>query len=77
MGCTTVGQAQANLHSRGVFGINAFTPFVIMILAALRWLPEKRVPVAERKGSCRRGFAGGQRCVCCVFRTVVPASTLA
>lgn len=61
MGCTTVGQAQANLHSRGVFGLTAITPFVIMVLAALRWLPEKQVPLAERRGSCRRGFQGGQR----------------
>lgn len=61
MGCTTVGQAQANLHSRGVFGLTAITPLVIMVLAALRWLPEKQVPLAERRGACRRGFQGGQR----------------
>ncbi len=63
MGCTTVGQAQANLHSRGVFGLNAFTPLVIMLLAALRWLPEKRVPLEERRNACKKGFSGGQRCV--------------
>lgn len=63
MGCTTVGQAQAHLHSRGVFGLASLTPAVIMVLAALRWLPERRVPLAERGNSCKKGFRGGQRCV--------------
>ncbi|GAB5033212.1 major facilitator superfamily protein isoform 2 [Nannochloropsis oceanica] len=63
IGCTTVGQAQAHIHSRGVFALTSLTALSIMVLAAMRWLPEKQIPPgAERSRACRHAWVkGGQR----------------
>lgn len=63
IGCATVGQAQAHLHSRGVFALNSLTAISILVLAAMRWLPEKQIPPGrERHNACRGAWKkGGQR----------------
>ncbi|TFJ86771.1 hypothetical protein NSK_001859 [Nannochloropsis salina CCMP1776] len=63
LGCSTVGQAQAHLHSRGVFALTSLTSLSILILASLRWLPEKQIPRGpERSNACRLAWhKGGQR----------------
>jgi hypothetical protein len=62
IGCTTVGYAQAHLHSRGVFALNSLTAISILIFALLKWLPEKQVPLSERKRALQQAcHKGGQR----------------
>jgi len=63
IGCTTVGQAQAHIHSRGVFALTSLTALSILVLAGMRWLPEKQIPPgAERRVACQQAWQkGGQR----------------
>ena len=63
LGCSTVGTAQAHLHSRGVFALNSLTAMSILVLAAMRWLPEKQIPPGQaRRNACRGAWhKGGQR----------------